>query len=90
MSEPIKAGDLVMVTKSCCTQFVRTPVFTVTELMNDGDTFCCYGCGAKLNYSAWGIDEGPGYRSGYPLPWLKKIDPTELEERNEEATHDAI
>lgn len=77
----ISAGDLVMVTKACCDRFVRSPVFTVAEIIRDSESFCCYGCGAVLCFSAWATDKAS---FGYPLPWLKKFDPPALDEATQE------
>ena len=70
----INAGDLVMVVRTCCDSFVRTPVFVVTSVDSfglDGRNTCNF-CGAFMP-AEMQANDAKNY--GYPLSWLKRIEP---------------
>lgn len=73
MSEPIKVGDLVIVTRSCCAKFVEGPtIYDVTAIREEPRARCSF-CGGDVP----GGPQGVGYRHriGVPLSWLKKVPP---------------
>lgn len=79
MSEPIKAGDLVMQTKSCCSKCLGR-VFVVGEVLSRG--FMC-SCGFQVNAIVHAFTENV---AAAPLEWLKRIPP--LGELEGQPTHE--
>lgn len=75
MSEPIKVGDLVMVVKACCSETVRSPVFTVSDFdWKQPNSELCSFCKAPIPAEPHASDRsGPWHV--YPVSWLKKIPP---------------
>jgi hypothetical protein len=93
MSEPIKVGDLVMYTRSCCMGFRDgINIFRVAAFQSPSYSprYSCACCKADLPieaYAAQAADE-----SGAPLSWLKRIPPLselEGEKRDEKLTEPA-
>lgn len=88
MSDPIKPGDLVVVTTACCDYSRKRGIgvfFTVgsvgPETHKGWDRCGC--CGHPINWDMYvtaktpvqNAQGGHPYIIGAPLPWLKKIDP---------------
>ena len=87
MADPIKVGDLVMVVRSCCGDFVRSPVFVVDGLWEPRLSCRCAFCDSALPRVTQATDRTQnGIRYGIPLPWLRKIDPPALPESVERDT----
>jgi hypothetical protein len=85
MSEPIKAGDLVMMKRSCCAEMMRHPVFTVSRIENFSEFGpSCKFCGKDMPDAIFA--EGGEQYWHTPLAWLKRIPPpSELaDEKHEE------
>ena len=89
MSESIKVGDLVVVTRTCCEEFTMGHyIFTVgkfTDMALAGAE--CMFCHSHLPSEIEAIPDGDD--CAFPLSWLKKIDPLsepESEKRDEEIT----
>jgi hypothetical protein len=83
MSEPIKAGDLVVVVHDCCGHWLGK-VFTVRNVGRESDLLECGVCAFKSeNYSDLAFN-AHWSRKGQvwcaPTSWLKRIPPlSELE-----------
>ena len=90
MSEPIKVGDLVAITRTCCEPFTRGHyIFTVSMFTDIAIRLGaqCRFCRKTLPKERWAFPEGGD--CAFPLSWLKKIDPPselEIEKRDEEIT----
>ena len=98
MSDPIKAGDLVVVVRSCCDHQVRGKVvfnipWRVARVITSNRR--CRGCGFGSETLTVAIAEEPygkkwrGKARGAPVAFLKRIDPPmydETEKRDEEIT----
>jgi hypothetical protein len=85
MSEPIKAGDLVVVVRwPCCSGEVGW-IFSVKELRTSSDGWCLR-CGSKTGHTGAQLKASDGLGL-VPVAWLKRIPPlSELEgERQDEA-----
>lgn len=82
MSEPIKVGDLVMVTHHCCDEIrdITPPIFVVqgidTAGMNAADPWFCIKCDTKMPLEP----QAESKETMHPFSWLKRIRPlSELE-----------
>ena len=83
MTSPIRPGDLVIVVREHCEKSAEKNLgrmFVVNWISNAGLT--CHECGARLTEKP-GADAGQG--EGFPVAWLKRIDPPaeQLAERRE-------
>lgn len=84
MSEPIKAGDLVMLVRADCEHEAKNlgRIFVVPALRHDISH--CPKCGHQYGAQWHAVsDKDPGH--GWPLRNLKRIDPLP---ENEDIRHD--
>ena len=89
MIRPIKIGDLVMFTRSCCDRFRDSvAVFVVASIRPTRTSSWCSGCRRELPNEPYAAD-APQY-PGAPVSWLKRIPPLgELEsEKTKEPIHE--
>ena len=87
MSAPIKRGDLVVVVRDCCGNYLGHTFTTAETRVGRGNVYCEM-CGF---YHADGtlFFRRAGTRRGYPAAWLKRIPPLQKSEtvKREEEIH---
>lgn len=79
MSQPIKAGDLVMQVRSCCPQYLGR-MFVVGSVENT--LFRCHHCEPKGRERDIVFTR---YVAGAPIEWVKRIPPlSELDDARQD------
>lgn len=83
--QTIRKGDLVIVTHSCCGDFLGYP-FEVGRVMIRAPGFKCDTCGAintNVSVFATPVDPRDGHLCNWPVNWLTKINPPPITQETE-------